>query len=205
MSKNAITLAITGASGSPYVLRLIEWLNQNDYLIHLLVSDAGRVVLATEDGIELPKSPRKQKARLVDSLGLDPELIECWSQNDWSSPVASGSSAPKQMVICPCSTGTLSAVATGASNNLIERAADVMLKERGTLIVVPREAPYSSIHLTNMLALTQAGGIVLPASPGFYHQPEEIDELIDFIVSRILDQLDISNNLAKRWGYLDNS
>lgn len=116
------------------------------------------------------------------------------------APVASGSGAPSSMVVVPCSMGTLSAIATGASNNLIERAADVTLKERRQLIIVPREAPYSSIHLENMLKLSQMGAVILPASPGFYHQPQSVDDLIDFVVARILNQLDIPQTMLPRWG-----
>ena len=204
MSSNVITLAITGASGAAYANRLLQWLNEHDYFVHVLVSDAARVVMATEAAIQLSKSPDKQKQALVSALKLKPELIECWSKENWSSPVASGSSAPQKMVVCPCSTGSLSAIATGASNNLIERAADVVLKERGKLVVVPRETPYSLVHLNNMTTITQAGGVVLPASPGFYHEPVAITDLVDFIVSRILDHLEIENNLSKRWGYMAN-
>jgi 4-hydroxy-3-polyprenylbenzoate decarboxylase len=203
VNKNQVTVAITGASGADYGIRLISWLNQAGYHVHVLVSDAARVVIATESNLELPKSPSRQKDELVKQFNLNPELISCWSHNNWSSPVASGSSAPDKMVICPCSTGTLSAVATGASNNLIERGADVILKERGTLVVVPRETPYSMVHIENMRRLTEAGGIVLPASPGFYHKPGSISDLIDFIVSRILDKLNIDNQLSSRWGYSD--
>ena len=202
MSKEAITLAITGASGANYATRLLQWVNEQEYFVHVLISDAARVVMATEEDLQLPKSPEKQKQALVDSLNLDADLLECWSKENWSSPVASGSSSPEKMVICPCSTSTLSAVATGASNNLIERAADVVLKERGKLVLVPRETPYSLIHLRNMVTVTEAGGVILPASPGFYHQPETISNLVDFIVSRILDHLEIENTLSKRWGYM---
>lgn len=202
MPKEAITLAISGASGAGYATRLLQWLNEHDYYVHVLISDAARVVMATEEELQLSKAPEKQKQELVTKLGLNAELLTCWSKQNWSSPVASGSSAPKKMVICPCSTSSLSAVATGASNNLIERAADVILKERGKLVLVPRETPYSLIHLKNMVTVTEAGGVVLPASPGFYHQPEDISDLVDFIVSRILDHLDIENTLSKRWGYM---
>ena len=123
-----------------------------------------------------------------------------FGKQDWMSPVASGSGAPSAMVVCPCSTGTLSAIACGASNNLIERAADVALKERRQLILVPRESPYSTIHLENMLRLSQMGAVILPASPGFYHQPQSIDDLVDFVVARILNQLGIVQELLKRWG-----
>ena len=116
------------------------------------------------------------------------------------APVASGSGAPSRMVVCPCSTGSLSAIATGASNNLIERAADVVLKERRQLILVPREAPYSEIHLEHMLKLTRMGGVVIPASPGFYNRPESVEDMVDFVVARILNQLGLEQNLLPRWG-----
>lgn len=201
MHKEQITLAITGASGARYGLRLLRWLNEANYHTHVLFSEAGRVVLSMEDDIELPKNPAKQKEILVSKLGLNGDLISCWSNTNWKSPVASGSSAPSRMVVCPCSTGSLSAIATGASNNLIERGADVVLKEQGTLIVVPRETPYSLIHIENMRNLTLAGAVIIPASPGFYNKPESIEELVDFVVSRILDKLDIENDLSNRWGY----
>lgn len=202
MRDNEITIAITGASGARYGIRLLQWLCQSKIKTHLMISDAARVVMATEESLELPKSPAKQKDKLVEVLDIEPDFIECWSHNNWSSPVASGSSAPSRMIVCPCSTGSLSAIATGASNNLIERAADVVLKERGRLVIVPRETPYSLIHLENMKKVTEAGAIVLPASPGFYHNPESIEELVDFIVSRILDKLELDNNLSERWGYM---
>jgi 4-hydroxy-3-polyprenylbenzoate decarboxylase len=200
-----ISLAITGASGIAYATRLLSLLNKNGYQVHLMISDAARVVFASELNINVPKSPEKISTLLSKELQLDPALIEVWSKDNWFSPLASGSSAPKHMVICPCSTGSLSAIATGASNNLIERAADVVLKEKGTLIVVPRETPYSTIHLENMLKLTTAGATILPASPGFYHQPDSIDQLIDFIVGRILDHLGIDIALEPRWGYSKNT
>jgi len=204
LPKDIITLAITGASGAAYATRLLQWLNAHGYFVHVLVSDAGRVVMTTEQQINLSKSPEKQKQELVKKLRLNEELLECWSQTNWASPVASGSSSPDKMVVCPCTTGSLSAIAIGASNNLIERAADVVLKEQGKLILVPRETPYSMIHLKNMLAVTEAGGVILPASPGFYHEPEKIEQLVDFIVSRILDHLGIANSISTRWGYMNN-
>ena len=123
------------------------------------------------------------------------------SKEEWFSPPASGSAAPKQMVICPCSTGTLAAVATGMSNNLLERAADVVLKERGQLLLVPREMPFNAIHLEHMLKLTQLGAVVMPASPGFYHHPQTVQDLVDFVVARILDHLGVEHRLTDRWGY----
>ncbi|MCP4412579.1 MAG: UbiX family flavin prenyltransferase, partial [Gammaproteobacteria bacterium] len=136
-----ISLAITGASGIAYATRLLTLLNKKGYQVHLMISDAARVVFSSELNLSVPKSPEKISSLLSKELELDSDLINVWSKDNWYSPVASGSSAPRQMVICPCSTGSLSAIATGASNNLIERAADVVLKEKGTLILVPRETP----------------------------------------------------------------
>ncbi|PCJ46607.1 MAG: aromatic acid decarboxylase [Gammaproteobacteria bacterium] len=201
MTTKTISLAITGASGAPYAARLLSLLNQQGYLVHLMISDAARIVIAAELDLQLPANPDKLSSIIAKRFELDQSLIKVWSKENWFSPVASGSSAPSKMVICPCSTGTLSAVATGASNNLIERAADVVLKERGTLILVPRETPYSLIHLENMVSLTRAGATILPASPGFYNQPKSIDELIDFVITRILDHLKIDIELTPRWGY----
>lgn len=200
-----ISLAITGASGAPYAARLLKLLNGEKYLVHLMISDAARIVIASELNIQLPANPEKLSSVLSEHLELEPSLVKVWSKDNWFSPVASGSSAPAKMVVCPCSTGTLSAIATGASNNLIERAADVVLKEKGTLIVVPRETPYSTIHLENMLKLATAGATILPASPGFYHQPQKVEQLIDFVVGRIIDHLQINIDLGPRWGYSKSS
>jgi 4-hydroxy-3-polyprenylbenzoate decarboxylase len=126
--------------------------------------------------------------------------LKVFGHEDWFAPPASGSGEKSPLVICPCSTGTLSALATGASNNLIERAGDVALKERRQLILVPREAPYSEVHLENMLKLTRMGAVIMPASPGFYHNPSSVDDLVDFIVARLLDHLELPQTLVPRWG-----
>ncbi|MCQ1060930.1 UbiX family flavin prenyltransferase [Photobacterium sp. ZSDE20] len=196
-----ITLAWTGASGAPYGLRLLECLLAANYHVYLLVSSAARVVLATEHGLKLPAGPDAAKATLVKHLGCAPEGLEVCGKEDWFSPVASGSAAPKQMVICPCSAGTLASVAHGLSDNLLERAADVVLKERGQLLMVVRETPFSTLHLENMLKLSQMGATIMPAAPGFYHQPASIDDLVDFMVARILDHLGVEQGLVPRWGY----
>lgn len=196
----SITLAITGASGAQYGLRLLQCLLAADYKVYLLLSGAAEVVIRTETDLDLPEGIAAQQAFLEQLYNSDAEQLQLLAKDDWFAPVASGSSSPSAMVICPASGGTLSAIAQGASNNLIERAADVALKERRQLIVVPREAPYSQIHLENMLKLTQLGAVVIPASPGFYMQPQTINELIDFIVARILDQLGIEQDLLPRWG-----
>jgi 4-hydroxy-3-polyprenylbenzoate decarboxylase len=208
--KNTITLAITGASGAQYGLRLLECLLALDCKVYLLLSRAAEVVIATETPLLLPSSgeattgqlslEERQQEFLSDLYAAKEDQLIVFSREDWFSPVASGSSSPSRMVICPASGGTLSSIASGASNNLIERAADVALKERRQLIVVPRETPYSQVHLENMLKLTQMGALVLPASPGFYYSPERIEDLIDFIVARILDQLGLSQDLMPRWG-----
>ncbi|WP_428447820.1 flavin prenyltransferase UbiX [Photobacterium nomapromontoriensis] len=196
-----ITLAWTGASGAPYGLRLLECLLAADYQVYLLISSAARVVLATEHGLKLPSGPEAAKQVLVKHLGCETERLVVCGKDDWFSPVASGSAAPKQMVICPCSAGTLASVAHGLSDNLLERAADVVLKERGQLLLVVRETPFSTLHLENMLKLSQMGTTIMPAAPGFYHQPESIDDLVDFMVARILDHLGIKQGLVPRWGY----
>ncbi|MBY6187588.1 UbiX family flavin prenyltransferase [Marinobacter hydrocarbonoclasticus] len=203
--EQAITLAFTGASGAPYGLRLLDCLLQSGLQVHLMISAAARVVLMEEEGLSLPGNPKACEALLSERYCAKPGQLRVYGKEEWFSPVASGSGAPRRMVICPCSTGTLAAVATGMSNNLIERAADVVLKERGQLILVPRETPFNAIHLEHMLKLTQLGATVMPAAPGFYHQPQSIADLVDFMVARILDHLQIEHRLMTRWGYGPNS
>jgi 4-hydroxy-3-polyprenylbenzoate decarboxylase len=158
-------------------------------------------VIAVETDLAMPSHHGKAAAFLEERYQAYPGQIRLFGKEDWMSPVASGSGAPKHMVVCPCSTGTLSAIATGASDNLIERAADVVLKERNQLILVVRETPLSSIHLRNMLTLSDMGAVILPASPGFYHQPDSMDDLVDFVVARVLNQLGISQTLLPGWGH----
>lgn len=202
MHKNErITVAITGASGAPYALRLLECLLAQKQQVYLLISSAARVVLATEEGLKLPGSPSAIQEVLCQRFGVSPEQLQVFGKEEWFSPVASGSAAPKRMVVVPCSTGTLSAIALGGSDNLIERAADVVLKERGQLILVPRETPLHSIHLQHMLTLANMGVVIMPAAPGFYHQPTSIQDLVDFMVARILDHLGLDQDIMPRWGY----
>ena len=203
-SQKAITVAVTGASGGPYALKLLQQLSEHYQQAYLMLSSAARVVLATECGIQVNKAPSVIEKELTEVLQLPAQYLRAFSNDNWMSPVASGSSAPKQMIVCPCSTGTLSAIANGSSDNLIERAADVVLKERGQLILVPRETPYNTIHLQNMTRLSQMGVTIMPASPGFYNKPQSIDDLVDFMVARILDHLGLEHKLGHRWGYSGN-
>ena len=201
MTDKRITLAITGASGAPYALRLLELLVKAEYQVFVLISSAAKVVFATEEDIKIPARPEAAAAFFTERFGATEGQITVCGKEEWFSPVASGSAAPKQMVVCPCSTGSLSAIANGASDNLVERAADVVIKERGQLILVPREMPLSSIHLEHMLKLSQMGVTIMPAAPGFYHQPKSISDLVDFVVARILDHLGLDQQLMARWGY----
>jgi 4-hydroxy-3-polyprenylbenzoate decarboxylase len=196
-----ITLAFTGASGALYGWRLLQCLLSQQVKVHLLISSAARVVFATEHNLKLNGNPQSCQQQLVEMLQCSPDLLAVYGKDDWFSPVASGSAAPKTMVVCPCSTGTVAAIAYGMSDNLIERAADVVIKEQGQLILVPRETPLSSLHLENLLKLAKLGVTIMPAAPGFYHQPQSIEDLIDFMVARILDHLHLPQNIMPRWGY----
>ncbi len=198
--KQTVNLAITGASGAQYGLRLLECLVAAGCRVHVMISRAAQVVIATETDLKLPGSVKAIQAAFTELYGARPGQLLVFGREDWFAPPASGSGIKAPMVVCPCSTGTLSALANGASNNLIERAGDVALKERRQLILVPREAPYSEIHLDNMLRLTRMGATIIPASPGFYHKPERIEDLVDFIVARLLDHLGFSQDLIPRWG-----
>lgn len=199
-NQKTISLALTGASGAQYGIRLLEVLLAQGHRVYLMVSKAAHIVIATETEYKFPAQAALLEAYLSEKFNARSGQLRVFGKEDWMSPVASGSGAPSQMVVCPCSTGSLSAIATGASNNLIERAADVALKERRQLILVPREAPFSEIHLEHMLKLTRMGAVIIPASPGFYHQPKTIEDLIDFVVARILNQLGIDQDLLAKWG-----
>lgn len=200
MSPERITLAITGASGAQYGLRLLRYLLAAEKEVFVIISKAARVVIGTETDLRLPAGTKATTTALREYVGHDKGTLTVCGLEQWTSPVASGSGAPSTMVVVPCSTGTLSAIATGASNNLIERAADVAIKEQRQLILVPRETPLSAIHLENMLKLARLGVTIMPAAPGFYNQPQTVDEMVDFIVARILDQLGVAQTLVPRWG-----
>jgi 4-hydroxy-3-polyprenylbenzoate decarboxylase len=195
-----ITLAWTGASGLNYGLRLLDSLLAAGCRVDLLVSQTARIVAKQELDLSLPSSSAELvtvlKARHPDAPGE----LRAYGRDEWFAPAASGSNPADAMVVCPCTMGSLAAIAHGLADNLIERAADVMLKEKRPLILVPRETPFSLIHLRNMTQLAEAGATILPANPGFYHRPETVEQVVDFIVARILDQLGVAHCLMARWG-----
>ncbi|MCW8931239.1 MAG: UbiX family flavin prenyltransferase [Gammaproteobacteria bacterium] len=208
MMDKVVTVAVTGASGSPYFIQLLRSLLIANVRVNVLFSSAAKEVIKTELDLKLPDNITELKAFFLDyfseSLSSeqqnDHSQLNFYGKEEWTSPVASGSNPASAMVVCPCSMGTLSSIAQGASNNLIERAADVMLKERRQLILLTREMPFSSIHLENMLKLSHMGVTIMPASPGFYQQPKTVSDLVNFVVARILDHLNIDQNLLPRWG-----
>ena len=189
-----IVVGITGASGAPYAVRLLQQLTAARRQVSLIVSKYGMRLLDTEVGIGSMDALREA----VGKEAWD-SCVEIHGNDDRGAPPASGSALTAGMIVCPCSMGTLSAIAVGASRSLIERAADVTLKERRKLILVPRETPLSAIHLENMLRLTRAGAVIMPAAPGFYHRPKQVSDLVDFVVARMLDQLGVGQTLVKRW------
>ena len=195
-----VTLTFTGASGLPYGLRLLECLLAADVRVYLLYSAPTHVVARQELGLTLPSQPAAATAFFAERYAAAPGQLVVYGREDWLSPIASGSNPADAMAICPCSMGTLGAIAAGLADNLIRRAADVMLKEKRPLVLVPRETPLSSIHLENMLTLSRAGAVILPPSPGFYDHPQTVDDLIDFVVARVLDQLKVEHRLGPRWG-----
>jgi len=199
-SEKKIALAITGASGVQYGFRLLEVLLKQNHHVYLMLSKAAQVVTAMESDIKLPGRKAEQKKYLSERFSTSPDLLDIYGDEEWTAPVASGSAKVDAMVVCPCSMSTLSQIACGASSNLMERAADVMLKERRRLVMVPRETPFSDIHLENMLRLSRMGVVMMPANPGFYNKPESVEDIIDFMVARILDQLDIEQDLLPPWG-----
>jgi flavin prenyltransferase len=196
---DTVTLGVTGASGSGYFLRLLQTMVDANVKVYLLLSEAAQIVLNTEADEEWPRDIDTLNTFLVSRFNSQEGQIVALTAKDWFSPVASGSSAPKKMVVCPCSCGTLASIAQGLSNNLIERAADVVFKERGQLIVMPREAPFSTLHLKNMLTLSELGATEMRLAPGFYHKPTTILELQDFMVARVMDHLKIEHQTSKRW------
>lgn len=200
MTDRTIALALTGASGMPYGLRLLECLIASGARVWLIYSQVAQIVAKQELELKLPTQPREAQRYFSRLHGARAGQLEVFGREDWFAPIASGSNPADAMAICPCSMGTLAAVACGLANTLIERAADVMLKESRKLVLVPRETPLSAIHLENMLRLQRAGAVILPANPGFYHRPQSAADLVDFVVARVLDQLGIEHDLLQRWG-----
>jgi flavin prenyltransferase len=203
MSKT-VCLAFTGASGMPYGIRLLECLLEAGCSVQLLYSQVAQIVAKQEMDLDLPGRAReaaehfrRQYAAQIEKGG---GTLDVYGREEWFAPVASGSNPPDAMVVCPCTMGTLAAIAQGLAGNLIERAADVALKERRTLILVPRETPFSAIHLENMLRLAHAGAVILPPNPGFYHHPQSVAAMVDFVIARILDHLGVPHALMQRWG-----
>ncbi|RUL81930.1 UbiX family flavin prenyltransferase [Tautonia sociabilis] len=190
---------MTGASGAPYAVRLLRVLCASGRTVHLTISPSGAHVLREETGIAPAQSSSRFDPAVFGALG--PGRVVYHHHADFTAGIASGSFPTAGMVVCPCSMSTLASIASGMTTNLIARAADVHLKERRRLILVPRETPLSLIHLENMASVTRAGAVVLPAMPGWYHHPTALDDLVDFVVARILDQLGIGNELIRRWGY----
>lgn len=191
---------MTGASGIQYALRLIECLVQANCEVYVLMSKPARIVMGMDTDIPVPARTAQVQAQFSEMYGAREGQLKAFGQEEWTAPVASGSGAPDAMVICPCTTGTLASVAAGTCNNLLERAADVVIKEGRKLIVMPREMPFSLIHLENMSRLARAGVVIMPPNPAFYNLPKTVDEVIDFVVARVLDQLDVRQTLMPRWG-----
>jgi 4-hydroxy-3-polyprenylbenzoate decarboxylase len=200
INQNHIALAFTGASGAPYGLRLLECLIKAGYQVDIIFSKAAQMVFAMETDLDLPSRPAELVAFLGKQYNARAGQLRVFAREDWTAPLASGTYTARSMVVCPCTMGTLAAIAHGLSDNLIERAADVMIKEGRQLILVPRETPLSAIHLENMQKLARTGVSILPPNPGFYNKPQSVTDLVDFVVARILDQLEVEHELMPRWG-----
>lgn len=197
---NRITLALTGASGMAYGIRLLECLLRAGRHVDLLVSPAARIVARQELELTLPADTGELAAFFAARFPGHGGRLAAYGKEEWFAPAASGSNPADAMVVCPCSMGALAAIAHGLADNLIERAADVMLKEKRPLILVPRETPFSLVHLRNMSLLAEAGATLMPANPGFYHRPRSVEEVVDYIVARILDHLHVPHSLIRPWG-----
>jgi 4-hydroxy-3-polyprenylbenzoate decarboxylase len=197
---STVTLALTGASGLAYGLRLLECLLGAGAEVGLIYSQAAQIVAKQELDLVLPARPQDAERYFRERFAEAPGVLRVYGREDWYAPIASGSSPAHAMVVCPCTMGTLAAIANGLADNLIERAADVALKEQRKLVLVPRETPFSVLHLENMLRLARAGAVILPANPGFYHRPRSAEDLVDFVVARVLDHLGVAHELMPRWG-----
>lgn len=198
--KKTICLAWTGASGLPYGFRLLECLLAAGCHVQLVYSQAAQIVARQEMDLELPSRPSEAEALLSARYPGLPGTLKVYGREEWFAPMASGSNPPDAMVVCPCTMGALAAIAQGQSDNLMERAADVVMKEGRLLVLVPRETPLSVIHLENMLRLARAGAVILPPNPGFYTKPRQVSDVVDFVVARILDRIGVPQTLQERWG-----
>ncbi|MBK5931193.1 flavin prenyltransferase UbiX [Halochromatium salexigens] len=195
-----IAIALTGASGTGYGLRVLQGLIDAEVRVYLLISQAAQVVLRMESRLEVPSRPQEAERFFSAYLGAQPGQLSVFGRQQWTAPVASGTNPPDAMAIVPCTTGTLANIAAGLSEDLIDRAADVTMKEGRKLILVVRETPFTTIHLENMLRLARAGVVIMPANPGFYFNPQSVDEVIDFMAARVLDHLGVAHQLSARWG-----
>ena len=200
MKKPSVTLIMTGASGAQYGLRLLEELVKADIAISLLLSRPAQIVINMETDLKLPSRASEIETFFTKHYKAKFKQIKVYEKEQWMAPIASGSGVADVTVVCPCTTGTLSSIAVGSSKNLLERAADVAIKERKKLILVVRETPLSDIHLENMLKLSRMDVVIMPANPGFYHQPKTLDDIVDFMVARILDHIGITHTLMPCWG-----
>jgi len=194
-----IAIALTGASGMPYAITLLQELVKSQKKIYVMISQAANTVITMETDLNLGSDTKAIEKNLTQYLGAKNGQIEVFSKNQWTAPVASGSNPPRAMVVCPCTMSTLSAIAHGSADNLMHRAADVVIKEQKKLILVPRETPYSAIHLENMLKLSRLGVTIIDANPAFYQNPQSIQDLVNFVVARILDHLDVEHDLFPPW------
>ena len=200
MSGRPIAVALTGASGVQYGLRLLQCLVEAGRRVQVMVSGPAQLVVNMETDLKLSGSTPQIEAALVEHTRAAPGQLVVYGKEQWTAPVASGSNPPEAMAVCPCTTATLAAIATGASRSLLERAADVVIKERRRLVLVIRETPLSPIHLEHMLNLSRIGVTILPANPAFYHRPARVEDLVDFVVARTLDHLGVEHALVARWG-----
>lgn len=204
-ARQPLVLAMTGASGVQYGLRLLEHLLGAGETVYLMLSKPAQMVVAMETDLALPGRTAEMRRFLIERYACEPRQLRVFGKEEWTAPIASGSAPVRAMVVCPCTTGTLAAIAGGISDSLLERAADVTLKESRRLILVIRETPLSVIHLENMVKLARMGVTILPANPGFYYRPQRVEDLVDFIVARVLDQLALPHKLIVPWGVDDES
>lgn len=195
-----VAIALTGASGMPYGLRLIEAVLAAGCKVQALYSQAAQVVMKQELDLTLPSRTAEAQNWFCQRFATDISRLQVYGREEWFAPLASGSNPPDAMVVCPCTMATLASIAAGLSADLVERAADVCIKEGRKLVLVPRETPFSSLHLENMLRLSRMGVVILPPNPGFYHHPESVQDMVDFVVARILDQIGVPQTLMTRWG-----